>query len=144
MLRLSWESSYNAEMMSISKRRFITVDPAVEAWLRAAVNQLVRDLKPEKVIVFGSHVYGVPSADSDLDLLIVLPTRERSLAGRQRLVSRYFEPRRYPLDLVVLTPAEFARRLKDWFDPFLQEVVCQGWVLYERAPRGRARVGSEG
>lgn len=125
------------------KRQFIKMDASIEAWLRAAVRQLVRDLKPERVIVFGSRVYGVPSADSDVDLLIVLPTRERSLAGRQRLVSPYFEPRRYPLDLVVLTPQEFAKRLKDWFDPFLQEVVRQGWVLYEQAPRGRARVGAE-
>ncbi len=130
--------------MSISKRRSIKVDPTVEAWLRAAVAQLVRDLKPEKVIVFGSHVYGVPGVDSDLDLLIVLSTEERSLAGRQRLVSQYFEPRRYPLDLVVLTPAEFARRLRNWFDPFLQEVVRRGRVLYERTTRGRAGVGSEG
>lgn len=129
--------------MKRNKGQFIKMDPGVAAWLRAAVRQLVRELRPEKVIVFGSHVYGTPHADSDLDLLIVLSTRERSLAKRYRSVSRYFEPRRYPLDLIVLTPEEFSKRLNDWFDPFLQEVVCQGQVLYERATRGRTRVGPE-
>ena len=130
--------------MQGNKKQFVRLDPSIAAWLRASVQQLVRELKPERVIVFGSHVYGQPSVDSDLDLLVVLPTRESSLAERQRQVSRYFEPRRYPLDLIVLTSAEFARRLSNWFDPFLQEVVRQGWVLYERASRGRAHVGAKG
>jgi predicted nucleotidyltransferase len=126
------------------KRQFIKLAPAVEAWLRTCVHRLVRELNAERVIAFGSHVYGEPSADSDLDLLIVLATEEKSLAGRQQLVSRYFEPRRYPLDLIILTPSEFAKRLNTWFDPFLQEVVCQGWVIYERSSRGRARLGAKG
>ncbi len=126
------------------KKRFIKLASSVEAWLRACVRRLVHELNAERVIVFGSHVYGKPSTESDLDLLIVLATSEKSLARRQQLVSRYFEPRRYPLDLIVLTPSEFAKRLNTWFDPFLQEVVRQGWVLYERSSRGRARLGSEG
>lgn len=117
------------------------MDVTVETWLMAAVRRLVHELKPEKVILFGSHVYGKPSPDSDLDLLVVLATRERSLAGRQTQVSRYFEPRRYPLDLIVLTPVEFAKRLNDWFDPFVQEVVYRGWILYERRAQGRRRMG---
>jgi predicted nucleotidyltransferase len=130
--------------MQGNKKRLIKLAPSVETWLRAAAHRLVTELNPERVIVFGSHVYGQPDADSDLDMLVVLATRERSLSRRQRQVSRYFEPRRYPLDLIVLTPSEFARRINDWFDPFLQEVVRRGWVLYEQTTRGRARVGAKG
>lgn len=28
---------------------------------------------PSRIILFGSHAYGLPSADSDVDLLVVMP-----------------------------------------------------------------------
>ena len=34
---------------------------------------IVREFQPEKVILFGSWAYGKPDADSDIDLLVVMP-----------------------------------------------------------------------
>lgn len=128
------------------ERKLVVKDRKLEAWLREGVRQLVQELHPQKVILFGSHAYGKPTADSDLDLLIVLTTKEKSLAGRYRLVSPFFEPRRYPMDLIVLSPQELEKRLNEceWFDPFLHEVVRRGVVLYEQGARGRARLGRKG
>jgi len=41
------------------------------------IRQIVAAYQPEKIILFGSYAYGKPSADSDLDLLIIKRTAER-------------------------------------------------------------------
>jgi hypothetical protein len=33
--------------------------------------------KPQRIILFGSHAYGSPPADSDVDLLVVMPKARR-------------------------------------------------------------------
>lgn len=51
-------------------------------------NRLVDEFDPEKIILFGSHAWGEPGPDSDLDLLIVVkssnlpPTRRAAQAYR--------------------------------------------------------------
>ncbi|MBN1346544.1 MAG: nucleotidyltransferase domain-containing protein [Phycisphaerae bacterium] len=37
------------------------------------VRRLVEALHPERIYLFGSHAYGAPDRDGDLDLLIVVP-----------------------------------------------------------------------
>ena len=32
-----------------------------------------REFNPEKIILFGSHAWGTPNDDSDVDLLVILP-----------------------------------------------------------------------
>ncbi len=39
-------------------------------------------------------------------------------------------PRDFPLDLLVRTPADVAKRLR-WRDPFMCELLDKGKVLYE-------------
>jgi predicted nucleotidyltransferase len=39
------------------------------------VRALVDRFQPERVILFGSYAYGTPNADSDVDLLVVMPAR---------------------------------------------------------------------
>lgn len=94
------------------------------------VRRLVAHLQPEKIILFGSYAYGNPTPDSDVDLLVILhsnrPTTDRYLA-----VSRLLYPRPFPLDLLVRTPQEIEGALRAG-DFFIQEIVTQGRVLYER------------
>ena len=44
---------------------------------QAAIRRLVREIaerfQPEKIILFGSYAYGKPHADSDVDILVVMP-----------------------------------------------------------------------
>lgn len=81
-------------------------------------------------MLFGSYAYGTPTADSDVDLLVILdtdvPRRERAW-----LVSRLLIPRPFPVDLLVKTPDEIARALSGR-DFFIQEIMARGKVLYER------------
>ena len=48
--------------------------PVTEEVLQAMVHRLVTGLHPYKIILLGSYVYGTPTADSDVDLLVILDT----------------------------------------------------------------------
>ena len=92
------------------------------------VEKIKKGYAPEKIILFGSYAYGKPTSDSDLDLLVVMETRDRP-AERIRKVSDLFDPRPLPMDIIVLTPGEMRHRLSG-FDPFLEEVLEKGQMLY--------------
>jgi len=57
-----------------------------------------------------------------------MESRDRP-AERIRKVSDLFDPRPLPMDFVVLTPGEVRHRLNS-FDPFLEEILAKGQVLY--------------
>jgi predicted nucleotidyltransferase len=102
--------------------------PVTPELLREITQKVVHAFRPKNIILFGSYAYGKPTADSDLDLLIVMESRDR-LAERIRKVSDLFDPRPLPMDFLVLTPGEVRRRLSG-FDPFLEEVLEKGQTLY--------------
>ncbi len=107
--------------------------PITEAKVRHAAQKLVDELRPEKIILFGSFAYGRPTIDSDVDLLIIMNTNLRPHA-RSMQASEVLSPRPFPVDLIVRTPAEIAERLRIG-DCFITEIITKGKVLYERAPR---------
>ena len=83
--------------------------------IRRFVDQVVRRFRPKAVILFGSHAYGEPTGDSDVDLMVIMPHRGSSakVATEIRLAC----PRGFPMDLMVRTPGEVRRRLR-MGDPF--------------------------
>ena len=92
------------------------------------VDNVVRQFRPTKVILFGSHAYGRPTADSDVDLMLIMPHRGSSVQAATKV--RLACPRSFPMDLLVRTPAEIHRRLR-LGDPFIHEVTTKGIVLHE-------------
>jgi predicted nucleotidyltransferase len=107
------------------------------AAIRRFARRIAERFQPEKIILFGSYAYGHPHAESDVDLLVVMPAaNEINQAIRIHVA---FEPV-FPLDLIVRTPDRLARRLAegDWF---LREIMDKGKVLYESTGQ---RVGPKG
>ena len=102
--------------------------PVTSGLLREIAQKVVQACRPKNIILFGSYAYGKPTSDSDLDLLIVMESRDRP-AERIRKVSDLFDPRPLPMDFIVLTPGEMRHRLSG-FDPFLEEVLEKGQMLY--------------
>ena len=73
--------------------------------INQVVETIVKNIQPEKVILFGSYANGNPNEDSDLDLLIIKDMPEkRSRRGREyentlevlksRLIFWFTRPRR--------------------------------------------------
>lgn len=105
-----------------------------------AIEQVVETIRdgyqPEKIILFGSRVWGGTDAESDLDLLVIKESDKREIE-RIREVSRLvrrFQQRPYllALDILVKTPQEIEQRLTIG-DDFIREIVDRGRVVYERA-----------
>jgi predicted nucleotidyltransferase len=105
------------------------------AAIRKYVRQVVERFCPDRVILFGSHAYGKPDADSDVDLLVVMPTKNE-LSQSIRIRQALWAP--FPMDLFVYRPETLAKWL-EWEDPFLIEILDKGIVLYEA---GDARLGA--
>lgn len=101
-----------------------------EKELNNVISRVVNEVKPEKIILFGSYAYGQPNRESDLDLLVVcetdLPPRKRALAIR-----RCFWKTGIPVDVIVHTPDEY-ERLKNDSNSFVGEIHRKGKVLYGR------------
>ncbi|HUK55470.1 MAG TPA: nucleotidyltransferase domain-containing protein [Nitrospiria bacterium] len=100
-----------------------------EELIREIASRIVSHFHPHKIILFGSYAYGKPTPDSDLDLLVIMPTRKRP-AERSAEISLKCRPPFIPMEVIVLTPGEIKQRLAG-FDPFLEEVLAKGQVLYE-------------
>jgi predicted nucleotidyltransferase len=102
---------------------------------RSAIRRFAREVaqrfEPKKIILFGSHAYGRPHADSDVDILVIMPCRNQL---DQAVKIGVAIDRPFPLDILVRTPHNMSWRLSEG-DEFLQEIVSQGKVLYEAADR---------
>jgi predicted nucleotidyltransferase len=79
--------------------------------LDEAVRRLVDALHPERIYLFGSHARGDGSADSDYDLLIVVPHSDLPGHRRDTLALAALWGIRLPVDVLVLTASEFNRKL---------------------------------
>ncbi|MEI8123104.1 MAG: nucleotidyltransferase domain-containing protein [bacterium] len=94
--------------------------------------RLAREFQPRKVVLFGSYAYGKPSPDSDVDILVVMPLNgnpvDKSVEMRLKLQPRF------PLDLLVRTPAKIKERLA-MGDDFIKDIFDKGKVLYEAPGR---------
>jgi predicted nucleotidyltransferase len=104
--------------------------------IRRYALQVAKHIQPDKIILFGSHAYGSPHADSDVDLLVVMPTRNQI---DQAIKIRVRFPAPFPMDLIVRTPKNLGWRLAEG-ESFHTEIVTKGKVLYEK---GVGRVGRQ-
>jgi len=96
------------------------------------VDQIRREYKPEKIILYGSYAYGKPTEDSDIDLLIVKETDKRRVDRFVEVKRLIYEPgRRISISPLVYTPKEVEERLA-LGDDFVEEVLTRGEVLYAR------------
>lgn len=103
--------------------------------IRRFAREVAERFHPDKIILFGSHAYGKPHADSDVDILVIMPCRNQlDQAYKIRLaVSAPFA-----LDLIVRTPHNIGWRLKEG-ECFHTEIVTKGKVLYEKGDTGMGR-----
>jgi predicted nucleotidyltransferase len=92
--------------------------------------RIIRTSNPDKIILFGSYARGNCSADSDLDLLIIVPniehTRQESIRVRRALRGLLV-----PVDIVIATPEQISR-LGNVAGLVYRSALSEGKVLYER------------
>ena len=92
------------------------------------VNKIKTQFNPEKIILFGSLVWGNPGEDSDIDLFLIMDSELRR-DERARKVQKLFSDRKFPLDIIVYTPLEIEDSIKRG-NPFIKEILSKGSVVY--------------
>ena len=103
---------------------------ATRAEIQELVDNLVKGYQPEKVILFGSHAYGTPHADSDVDLFVIKddprPRWERQVEARLTMDTDQFG-----IDVLVYRPEEVAL-LDNPYSGVVRDVLDKGITIYER------------
>jgi predicted nucleotidyltransferase len=137
------------------RKRKATVDQYVQPYrypspnipmsaIKRFARRIADKFHPDKIILFGSYAYGTPHNESDVDLLVIMPCRD-AIDQSIRITSAF--ERYFAFDLIVRTPAQIKRGLKegdcDWF---LHEIIKRGKVLYEapHRPMGAESRGRHG
>ncbi len=92
-------------------------------------DRIVRTFHPQKVILFGSYAYGRPHIYSDVDLFVIMASRE-SMVKRMIRVREVADVPFLPMDVLVYTPSEVRAR-RAIGDHFIEEILTRGKVLYQ-------------
>jgi len=95
-------------------------------------NRLIQVYGPSEIYLFGSYAWGVPTEESDLDLLVVVDastekTYKRPISGFQALRNLDISK-----DLIVYTKAEFDRLAYD-ITTLVYKIKKEGALIYARA-----------
>lgn len=78
---------------------------AIDPWLTTIVGRIVRAMDPTRIILFGARARGEARADSDYELLVILPEVPDRMAARVA-VRRSFEDVPVPADIHVASVDE--------------------------------------
>src|ERR1700724_1697175 len=100
--------------------------------IRRYARAIAEEFHPDKIILFGSYAYGTPHADSDVDLLVIMPARNQHDQA-VRILWRLAAP--CAVDLIVRTPMQMKWRLEEG-ESFTTTIVSKGKVLYEKVDAG--------
>lgn len=98
--------------------------------LRAAIVDCFRDLKTERILLFGSWAAGRADADSDIDLILVVRSNQRFLDRLKEAYLRWTLP--LAVDILVYTPTEF-QLMRDEENPLICDALAHGVTLYEKS-----------
>ena len=83
-----------------------TINPDL---LEEIVRRLVAEFQPEQIVLFGSHAWGTPDEDSDVDLLVIVSESDLRPIQRDTQAERCMRGLLVPTDILVKTRAEFEK-----------------------------------
>lgn len=97
--------------------------------LSTATQRLVTEFEPEQVWLFGSHAWGTPNADSDMDLMVIVRDSSERVIHRMQRAHRCLGGLGVSKDVFVQTREEFDR-YKDLRVSLQHKILAEGRKLY--------------
>ena len=104
----------------------ITID---ETLIESATQTLVSEFHPEQIWLFGSHAWGTPTSDSDLDLMVVVRDSDEPAIRRSQRALRCLQGLPMPKDVIVPTRAQ-VDRYKHLRASLFHQILTRGRKLY--------------
>jgi len=103
-----------------------TIQPGL---LEEAVERLKKEFQPEEIYLFGSHAWGTPNEDSDVDLMVIVAESSERPIKRMQRAQHCLGDLDMSKDVFVQTRAEFDRYRH--LRPSIQHQILQrGRKLY--------------
>jgi len=122
----------NAEKNVQAMDQTLNTEKITPQLVQYVVDKIVREIQPEKIILFGSYARGDFGGDSDLDLFIVVGEEQESSRLIRRKIDALLWGRRFPVDLVVRKEKEIERNFRAKNPFYLHHIFKDGKVLYEK------------
>lgn len=98
----------------------------INSQLQTIAKKIKDKFNPQKIILFGSHAYGMPKKWSDVDILVVMetdkPVKEQAFLIRRELRTPI------PVDILVRTPQQIKERI-ELGDFFIKRLMEKGIPL---------------
>ncbi len=100
-----------------------------DSLLQTVTQRLVAEFQPEQIWLFGSHAWGSPHDDSDVDLLVVVPHSDETPIRRSQRAHRCLRGLRMPKDVLVETRQE-VDRVKELKTSLENTILSRGRRIY--------------
>lgn len=102
---------------------------SIQELIDRATERLVAEFRPDEVWLFGSHAWGTPGEDSDVDLMVIVPESDERAARRMQRAHRCLQGIGFAKDVLVPTRAE-VDRYKHLRASLFHQVLSRGRRLY--------------
>jgi len=103
-------------------------DLSLEETLNEIVKRILLVVNPKKIILFGSAVRGKMGPNSDLDLLVIVPSTEHQRKTSQKIYRNLIGVG-FAADIIVVTEKN-VERYKNNIGMIIKPALEQGRVLY--------------
>ena len=97
--------------------------------LDKAIERLKTEFQPEEIFLYGSHAWGAPHDDSDVDLLVIVSESDEPPIRRAQRAHRCLRGLRMPKDVIVETRDEIDR-VKHLRASLENTILSRGRKLY--------------
>ncbi len=109
-----------------------------EKYITQITEKLKNSINPYKIILFGSYAHGIPTKDSDIDIIVVTnddyyPSNYKEKSDLYLKVSNALTEiiAQVPIDIIVYSKPMY-RKFIEMKSMFSKTILKRGKVLYER------------
>jgi predicted nucleotidyltransferase len=106
------------------------IQAVTEEKIKKVTKKIVDEFQPEKIILFGSQVWGKANKDSDIDLFIVKRSSKKRIDRAREVRLKLFGHKFPAMDILVYTPEEVERSINEYKNLFIEDILRHGRVLY--------------
>jgi predicted nucleotidyltransferase len=103
-----------------------TIPPGL---LETAVERLKAEFQPEEIYLFGSHAWGTPTDNSDVDLMVVLQESNQRPIRRDQRAQLCLGRLPFSVDVLVRTRRE-VNRVREIHGSLTREIFQSGRKIY--------------